>query len=78
MPRTARASGANLCYHVLNRGNNRARIFQKTVISTRLSTSWPKRSCGTLGATFRAWAYSLGQRERTEIREVPSLSTALT
>ena len=33
MPRTARASAANLCYHVLNRGNNRASVFTKTVIS---------------------------------------------
>ena len=29
MPRTARASAANVCYHVLNRGNNRARVFHK-------------------------------------------------
>ena len=29
MPRTARASVANYCYHVLNRGNNRARVFHK-------------------------------------------------
>jgi putative transposase len=29
MPRTARASKANYCYHVLNRGNGRARIFHK-------------------------------------------------
>jgi putative transposase len=29
MPRTARASRANYCYHVLNRGNGRARIFHK-------------------------------------------------
>ena len=29
MPRTARASAANLCYHVLNRGNNRASVFHK-------------------------------------------------
>ncbi len=29
MPRTARASAANYCYHVLNRGNNRARVFHK-------------------------------------------------
>src|SRR5271157_566284 len=29
MPRTARASAANLCFHVLNRGNNRARVFHK-------------------------------------------------
>jgi REP element-mobilizing transposase RayT len=27
MPRTARASAANYCYHVLNRGNQRARVF---------------------------------------------------
>ena len=29
LPRTARASAANLCYHVLNRGNNRVSIFHK-------------------------------------------------
>ncbi len=29
MPRTARASAASLCYHVLNRGNNRASVFHK-------------------------------------------------
>ena len=29
MPRTAHASAANLCYHVLNRGNNRAGVFHK-------------------------------------------------
>src|SRR5271166_3845403 len=29
MPRTVRASAANLCYHVLNRGNNRASVFHK-------------------------------------------------
>ena len=29
MPRTARASEANLCYHVLNRGNGRAEVFHK-------------------------------------------------
>ena len=29
MPRTARASAANIVYHVINRGNNRSRIFHK-------------------------------------------------
>ena len=29
MPRTVCASAANLCYHVLNRGNNRASVFHK-------------------------------------------------
>src|ERR1700685_3939413 len=29
MPRTARASVGNLCYHVLNRGNGRRRVFFK-------------------------------------------------
>ena len=29
MPRTARASAANVCYHVLNRGNARAEVFHK-------------------------------------------------
>lgn len=27
MPRTARASAGNVCYHVINRGNARARVF---------------------------------------------------
>ena len=29
MPRTARASAANVCDHVLNRGNNRACVFHQ-------------------------------------------------
>jgi len=29
MPRTARASAANYCYHVLNRGNARVEVFHK-------------------------------------------------
>jgi putative transposase len=29
MPRTARASVGNLCYHVLNRGNARQQVFFK-------------------------------------------------
>src|SRR5258707_8427607 len=29
MPRTARASAAGYCYHVLNRGNARATVFHK-------------------------------------------------
>jgi hypothetical protein len=29
MPCTARASAAGYCYHVLNRGNDRATIFHK-------------------------------------------------
>ncbi|MCA9234379.1 MAG: transposase [Planctomycetales bacterium] len=29
MPRTARASAGNVCYHVLNRGNGRAEVFHK-------------------------------------------------
>lgn len=29
MPRTARASVGNMCYHVLNRGNGRAEVFHK-------------------------------------------------
>jgi putative transposase len=29
MPRTARASVGGLCYHVINRGNNRRRVFRK-------------------------------------------------
>ena len=31
MPRTARASAANLCYHVLNRGNNREPVKRGTI-----------------------------------------------
>src|SRR5690242_2667899 len=29
MPRTARGSAANYCYHVLNRGNARAEVFHE-------------------------------------------------
>ncbi len=29
MPRKARASVGNICYHVINRGNNRAEVFHK-------------------------------------------------
>ena len=29
MPRTARASVGGVCYHVINRGNGRARVFHK-------------------------------------------------
>jgi hypothetical protein len=29
MPRTARASVGNVCYHVLNRGNARNEVFHK-------------------------------------------------
>ena len=29
MPRTARASAADVCYHVMNRGNGRAEVFHK-------------------------------------------------
>ena len=29
MPRIARATAGGLCYHVLNRGNGRARVFHK-------------------------------------------------
>jgi hypothetical protein len=30
MPRMARGSVGNLCYHVLNRGNGRAEVFHKS------------------------------------------------
>ncbi len=29
MPRTARASAGNICYHVINRGNGQAEVFRK-------------------------------------------------
>jgi hypothetical protein len=29
MPRTARASVADLCYHVINRGNAQSEVFHK-------------------------------------------------
>src|SRR5882724_7534066 len=29
MPRSARASGAGICYHVINRGNGRRDVFRK-------------------------------------------------
>jgi hypothetical protein len=30
MPGTARASAGGVCYHVLNRGNGRARVFHRS------------------------------------------------
>jgi len=30
MPRTARAAAGGMCYHVLNRGNNRAKVFHSS------------------------------------------------
>ena len=37
MPRTARASVGNICYPVINRGNNRAEVFHKSADYARLS-----------------------------------------
>src|SRR5271157_177808 len=47
MPCTARASAANPCYHVLNRGNNRASVFHKDGDFDAFVDLWPKRSCGS-------------------------------
>ena len=78
MPCIARASAANLCYHVLSRGNNRARVFHKDGDFDAFVDLLAEAKLRDVGGHLRAWAYSLGQRERTEIREVPSLSTVLT
>ena len=37
MPRTARASVGNICYHVINRGNNRAEVFHKSTDYVRFT-----------------------------------------
>ena len=53
MPRTARASRANWCYHVLNRGNGRAEVFHKDEdyaafirVLARTLEATPMRLCG--------------------------------
>ena len=37
MPRTARASIGNICYHVINRGNNRCEVFHKNADYARFT-----------------------------------------
>jgi len=44
MPRTARASVGGICYHVINRGNRRARVFH-TQSDYREFVSLMQRSC---------------------------------
>ena len=72
MPRIARASGVNLCYHVLNRGNNRARIFHKDgdfdAFVDLLAEAKLRDVVGPPSAPgLTRWASD----ERTEIREFP-------
>ncbi len=53
MPRTARASVGDVCYHVLNRGNGRQRVFHRDAdyaafldLLTAAGTRWPLRVLG--------------------------------
>jgi REP-associated tyrosine transposase len=48
MPRTARASAANYCYHVLNRGNHRAQVFHKDDDYQAFVNLLPEASLGVL------------------------------
>ena len=50
MPRTARASKGEICYHVINRGNSRAEVFHKdydylrfTEMMGQAAERWPLR-----------------------------------
>ena len=36
MPRTARASVGDYCYHVINRGNARAEVFHGTLLNSQI------------------------------------------
>ena len=56
MPRTARASAANVCYHVLNRGNNRARVFHKDGDFRHLSITTGSRCAGRMAEILIAYA----------------------
>ena len=51
MPRTARASAANVCYHVLNRDNNRAWDFHLSACCQR-PNSEAIRQCVQRNAPF--------------------------
>ena len=47
MPRTIRASAADFCYHVLNRGNGRAEVFHKPAdydaFLEMVAAGWPRQ-----------------------------------
>ncbi|MHC4171294.1 MAG: hypothetical protein ACYSWQ_30545, partial [Planctomycetota bacterium] len=47
MPRTARASAGNICYHVINRGNGGASVFRKPVDYLRF-TDMMSQACERL------------------------------
>ena len=42
MPRTARAAVGGMCYHVLNRGNNRAEVFHSAADHARFIALLPE------------------------------------
>ncbi len=54
MSRTARASVGNICYHVLNRGNNRSAIFHKRTDYLRF-TEMMRESCERLPLRVVSW-----------------------
>jgi putative transposase len=54
MPRTARASIGNICYHVINRGNGRAAVFHKQSDYLRF-TEMMGESCERLPMRVAGW-----------------------
>ena len=63
MPRTARASAGGYCYHVLNRGNARAKVFR----CRTHPACWLLIRCRFRGASVQSSAaidYNGGLRER--------------
>ena len=54
MPRTARASKGNICYHVINRGNGHAAVFHKRADYVRF-TEMMHQSCDRLPLRVVGW-----------------------
>ena len=69
MPRTARASAANVCYHVLNRGNNRARVFHKDGDLRHLSITTGSRCAAEWRRSSSPMLRSRLVRPKTSVRD---------
>jgi putative transposase len=59
MPRTARASAGNYCYHVLNRGNGRQKVFHKPDDYAAFLRLLIDANCRDDGPAMRLLAYCL-------------------
>lgn len=76
MPRTARASVGGICYHVLNRGNGRAKVFHKDAdyaafvqLLADANERLPRvKAC--LTAVFPVFRLATGLRDRNDENEL--------